>query len=114
MLKSTVSSAKEVVANKVKEAKQQMRKQEREAKQKHEEMLARANARPPLLENWAGGTARANANLKKSKTINEFVGVLKDAGMSDAQAAKHLSMEDKEILEEEKFMEARKKQYGRM
>ena len=113
MLKGTLQNAAAAVDAKVKEARAQMRKQEREAKEQHAAMLARASARPPLLENWAGGTARADSNLKRAATIKEFVGVLKSAGLSDKQAAAHLNLEDKEVLEEQKFVEARKKEYGK-
>ena len=39
---------------------------------------------------------------------------MKNAGLSDKQiAANHLSLEDKEVLEEDKFVELQKKRYGK-
>lgn len=45
--------------------------------------------------------------------IARFLQVLVDSGLSQREAEKHLKPEEKEMMEEAKYMEARKKEYGR-
>lgn len=111
MLKSTVQSAKAKVDDQVKEKRAHMRRQELEAKQKHDEMLQRARQRGYLVDNYNSGTHRSN--LAKAQTLKNMLSIMKDAGLTDKQAEARLSLEDKEILEEEKFIEAQKKRYGK-
>lgn len=74
-------------------------------------MLSRARQRGYLVDNYNTGTHRAN--LAKAQTLRNMLGIMKDAGMTDKQAEARLSLEDKEVLEEEKFIEAQKKRYGK-
>ena len=66
-----------------------------------------------LVDSYNTGTYRAN-NLAKAQTLKKFVQVCKDSGMTDKDiAANHLTLADKEALEEEKFYAAQKKMYGK-
>jgi len=66
-----------------------------------------------LVESYNTGTYRAN-NLAKAQTLKKFVQVMKDNGMSDKEIANHhLTLADKEALEEDKFVQAQKKRYGK-
>ena len=104
MLKGSLKSAQEAVDKSVAEKKQNARGQEREAKKKREELLQRARTRPMLVESYNTGTYRAN-NLAKAQTLKKFVDVMKNAGVSEKDIQNnHLSLEDKEVLEEEKFV----------
>jgi len=47
------------------------------------------------------------------QVIARFLQVLVDSGLSQREAEKHLKPEEKEMMEEAKYMEARKKEYGR-
>ena len=90
-----------------------MRRKEIEAKEQREALLQRASTRPMLVESYNRGTYRAN-NLAKAQTLKNFVGVLKENGVSEKDiAANHLSLADKEVLEEDKFVEAQRKMYGK-
>ena len=90
-----------------------MRKKEIEAKENRDALLKRAATRPMLVESYNRGTYRAN-NLAKAQTLKNFVEVLKDSGVSDKEiAANHLSLADKAVLEEDKFVEAQAKKYGK-
>lgn len=90
-----------------------MRKDEIEAKEHRERLLANARKRPTLVETYNTGTYRAN-NLAKAQTLKKFIGVMKEAGMTDKQINdNHLTLADKEALEEEKFVEMKKKMYGK-
>ena len=113
MLKPQLKNAQDGIDKKVKEAKSAMRKQEMDAKEKHQQLLQNARKRPMLVESYNTGTYRAN-NLAKAQTLKKFVQVMKDSGMSDKEiAANHLSLADKEALEEDKFVQAQKKRYGK-
>ncbi len=66
-----------------------------------------------LVDSYNTGTYRAN-NLAKAQTLKKFVQVCKDSGMTDKDiAANHLTLADKEALEEDKFYAAQKKMYGK-
>ena len=57
-----------------------------------------------LVESYNTGTYRAN-NLAKAQTLKKFVQVMKDNGMSEKEIANHhLTLGDKEALEEDKFV----------
>ena len=106
MLKGSLKSAQEAVDKQVAEKKQNARKAEREAKQKREELLQKARQRPMLVDSYNTGTYRAN-NLAKAQTLKKFVDVMKKNGMSEREIQNnHLSLEDKEALEEDKFVQA--------
>ena len=90
-----------------------MRDAEIKAKEDRARVLANARKRPMLVESYTTGTYRANT-LAKAQTLKKFIGVMKEAGMSDKQIADHhLSLEDKEALEEDKFVAMQKKRYGK-
>lgn len=66
-----------------------------------------------LVESYNTGTYRAN-NLAKAQTLKKFVDVMKQSGISERDIQNnHLSLEDKEVLEEDKFVQAQKKRYGK-
>ncbi len=66
-----------------------------------------------LIDSWNTGTYRAN-NLAKAQTLKKYIKTLEDAGMSQKEIEKHhLSLEDKEALEEDKFVELQKKRHGK-
>ena len=90
-----------------------MRKQDQEAKEKRNELLTKARQRPMLIDSYNRGTYRAD-NLAKARVLKDYVQVMKDAGMSEKEIENnHLSLEQKETLEEEKFVAAQKKRYGK-
>lgn len=64
-----------------------------------------------LLDDYS--SASKSGNVNKLQVINRFLQVLIDSGLSKQEAEKHLKPEEKELLEEAKYMEARKKEYGR-
>ena len=83
------------------------------AKEDRANLLANARKRPTLVESYNTGTYRAN-NLAKAQTLKKFIGVMKESGMSDKEIANHhLSLDQKEALEEDKFVEMQKKRYGK-
>jgi len=63
-----------------------MRDAEIKAKEDRQKVLANARKRPTLVESYNTGTYRAN-NLAKAQTLKKFVGVMKEAGMSDKEIA---------------------------
>ena len=90
-----------------------MRNQERQAKEQKLEMERRARERPLCIDSYNRGTYRAD-NLAKDRVLKDYVQVMKDAGMSEKEIENnHLSLEQKEALEEEKFVAAQKKRYGK-
>ena len=111
MLKPALKSAQDAIDQKVKEAREAKKQDERKAKEDRDQLLARARQRPMLVESYNTGTYRAN-NLAKAKALKQFVQVMKDAGLTDKQIEdNHLSLDDKEALAEEKFVELQKKRY---
>ena len=113
MLKGSLQNAQAAVDKQVAEKKAQARKLEREAKQKNAELQQRARTRPFLVDSYNTGTYRAN-NLAKAQTLKKFVDVMKTSGVSERDIQNnHLSLADKEVLEEDKFVEAQKKMYGK-
>lgn len=58
-------------------------------------------------------SASKNENAQKIQVIKRFMQVLEQSGLSKHEAEKHLKPEEKELLEEDKYLEARKKEYGR-
>ena len=97
----------------MKEKQAEQRKIARKAKEDRESIIAKGRSRPMLIDSYNSGTHRAD-NLLRAKTINKFSEVLKKNGLSDAEIQKnHLDLEDKEALEEAKFYEMQKKQYGK-
>jgi len=113
MMKPTLKSAQAQIDKTVAERMKTMRDNEVKAKEDRAALLANARKRPMLVESYNTGTYRSN-NLAKAQTLKKFVGVMKDAGMSDKDIAKHhLTLGDKEALEEDKFVEMQKKRYGK-
>ena len=86
-------------------------KEEKETKEKIQQSIQRGRERPMLLDDYA--SASKNENVNKLQVIRRFLQVLIDSGLSQREAEKHLKPEEKEMLEEAKYMEARKKEYGR-
>ena len=64
-----------------------------------------------LQENYDKGTYRSE--LAKATVLRDMVKIMKDAGMSDKQAESHFTLDQKETLEEQKFIDAQKKRYGK-
>ena len=64
-----------------------------------------------LLDDYA--SASKSGNVNKLQVISRFLQVLIDSGLSKHEAEKHLKPEEKELLEEDRYMQARKKEYGR-
>jgi Flp pilus assembly CpaE family ATPase len=64
-----------------------------------------------LLDDYS--SASKSGNVNKLQVVNRFLQVLIDSGLSKHEAEKHLKPEEKELLEEAKYMEARKKEFGR-
>ena len=64
-----------------------------------------------LIDDYS--SASKSGNVNKLQVINRFLQVLIDSGLSKREAEKHLKPEEKELLEEAKYMEARKNEYGR-
>lgn len=113
MLKPTLTSAQADVDKKVKEKKEEMRRNELKAKDDRKALLENARKRPMLIDSWNTGTYRAN-NLAKAQTLKKYIQVMKDAGMSEKEIEKHhLSLDDKEALEEDKFVNMQMKRSGK-
>jgi len=64
-----------------------------------------------LLDDYS--STSKNENVNKLQVIKRFLQVLLDSGLSQREAEKHLKQEEKELLEEAKYMDARKKEFGR-
>ena len=95
------------------EKKQQMRDAAIKAKEDRAALLSNARKRPTLVESYNTGTYRAN-NLAKAAALKKFIGVMKESGISDKEIEKHhLSLDQRETLEEDKFVEMQKKRYGK-
>lgn len=58
--------------------------------------------------------SKGDSNLARLRTIHTYLETMEKSGMSKQQAEKMITKEEKEMLEEEKFVEARKKQYGKV
>lgn len=56
---------------------------------------------------------KKSSNLDKLKATKDFLQVLEKNGNSKQMAESFLSPEQKELLEEDKFVQAQKKKYGR-
>ena len=81
-MKPKLANAQDAIDKQVAEKKAKMRKDEIEAKELRERTLANARKRPTLVESYNTGTHRAN-NLAKAQTLKKFIGVMKEAGMTD-------------------------------
>lgn len=57
--------------------------------------------------------SKKSSNLDKLKATKDFLAVLEKNGNSKQMAESFLSPEQKELLEEDKFVQAQKKKYGR-
>lgn len=55
-----------------------------------------------------------DSNLARLRTLHTYLDTMVKSGMTKAQAEKMITKEEKEMLEEERFVEARKKQYGKV
>ncbi len=64
-----------------------------------------------LLDDYSSASKKGDVN--KLQVITRFLQVLIDSGLSKQEAEKHLKPEEKELIEEAKYLEARKKEYGR-
>lgn len=74
--------------------------------------VERGRTRPMLLSSYnATATNKHEAQLATAK---RFMEVLLESGLTYNKALEHMSQNEKELLEEAKFVDARKKQYGRM
>lgn len=83
-----------------------MRDRELKAKEDRNAVIANGRKRPMLVDSYNTGTYRSN-NLAKAVALKKFVGVMKEAGMSDKEiAAHHLSHDAKEALEEDNASKA--------
>ena len=81
-MKPKLANAQDAIDKQVAEKKAKMRKDEIEAREHRERTLANARKRPTLVESYNTGTYRAN-NLAKAQTLKKFIGVMKEAGMTD-------------------------------
>ncbi len=73
-------------------------------------MLERVKGRPLLVERLHTG-GKAHSNLAKIKATMEFIEVLKDNGLNPKD---HLSEEQKELMQENEYLEKRKKELGKI
>lgn len=103
----------------------QRRREEIEAKRKADEKAAkeetlRKEKQAKLKAASTGGVSKrlteskGDSNLARLRTIHTYLETMEKSGMSKQQAEKMITKEEKEMLEEEKFLEARKKQYGKV
>lgn len=92
---------------KIKEDRAAARRQELATKEKIAESVKAGRQRPMLLDSYNSGTARSN--LAKLQATKKFLDVMAESGVPRADAVKKLTPAEKEQLEEEKFLEARRK-----
>ena len=79
-----------------------------ENKQKIQSAIDKARARPLLIDSI--GSNKFSDNLAKIKATKTFLGILKSSQLDPKD---HLSDEQKELLAESDYIEARKKEHGK-
>lgn len=82
-----------------------MKKQEKDAAEALEKMKAKVRTGPMIMDNYNKGTYRAN-NLAKAQTLKKFMTIQENAGISKKVIEGQLTLDDKEVLAEQKFVEA--------
>jgi hypothetical protein len=104
-----VNNAKQQVADKVAQAKKDMRENEAKRRAELKERVENARKGPMLSE---GNTASSkSANLAKLVATKKVLEAYKESGLSEAYAMRTFTDEQKDLLNEEKFLQQKKQNY---
>lgn len=109
MLRSQVNDSKSKIEEAAKKKREDARQMEKQNKEAIEKAKQRGRQRPMVCESYS----KKSSNLDKLKATKDFLAVLEKNGNSKQMAESFLSPEQKELLEEDKFVQAQKKKYGR-
>lgn len=102
-LEGTITDANKQIQEKIQADRKAARKEELETKAKLEERRKKGRERPLLLDSWNVG--KEKSNLAKIKATQRFLEVLEQSGLPKKEAEKHLTAEEKALLEEQKFVD---------
>ena len=89
-----------------------MRRKTREQKELIQATVEKGRNRPMLIDSYNTGTARSN-QMAKLQSLKKFTEIMKQAGHSQKEIDKRLPDNDREILEEDKFLTKQKERYGK-
>ena len=94
-----------------KKAKEAKAKDDQKRAQREKD-LKKTMVEPRIVTQFDDG--KKGGNVAKLRMLKSYIETMEQSGMTKNQVQNTLKKEEKELLEEEQFVEARKKQYGRI
>lgn len=110
-----VNSAAETIKAQIADKKEKAKKDQEATKKVIEGAVTRGRDRPMMLsQKYDKESLEKQRQTAKLNAVKSFIEVLCESGMTRKQAMQSLSAEEKALLQEEEFVQRKKREYNRL
>lgn len=110
-----VNSASETIKAQIADKQAKSRKEHEETKKVIEDAVGRGRDRPMMLsQKYDKESLKEQRQTAKLNAVKSFVEVLCESGMTRKQAMQSLSADEKALLQEQEFVQRKKREYNRL